>query len=343
MVFQHAWVLVLIPVCVIALCLIRLRSGDTTFLFPDAKPLKNISGGPKIWLSRRLWYFKLAALVLILTALARPRLSLDTSARHEGIAIVLSIDCSSTMLAEDLNIGAQGLTPLVSRADDQKHVNRMNAVKKVAREFVRSRPDDLIGIVAFAAYAYVICPPTFDKNALNRSIDRLEVGLIKDATAIGSGILAAINSLKLSAAPSKVIILMTDGINNYGRVPPLVAAKVARSLGIKIYAVGIVSKGQTPFPVQDQSGHVTYKNTRIDIDEKVLKEIADTTGGVYYRVQDLRGLDETYRTIDRLERLDLEETSYENRKDVFSAPVLLALVLILLEIFAANTFLRRVP
>ncbi|MDD5439234.1 MAG: VWA domain-containing protein [Candidatus Omnitrophica bacterium] len=343
MIFTDAWVLILIPLACIIVLAARIRYRERTFLFPDDTALRDLSGGMRIWLARKLWYLKVAALVCLLAGLARPQVSLDTTTRREGIAIMLAIDCSSTMLAEDLTLGSQGLAPLLDKDRSIKRLNRMQAVKIVARDFIKSRPNDLVGVVAFAAYAYCICPPTFDARSLERAVDRIEVGMIKDATAIGSGILTSINSLKKSPARSKIIILMTDGINNYGRVPPLVAAKVARSLGIKIYTIGIVSRGQTPYPVEDKTGHVVYKNVQIDVDEKILREIADSTGGNYYRVSDLGELKERYKTIDRLERHELEETVYEDRKDVFYNFLFIALALILGEIILANSILRRIP
>jgi len=247
------------------------------------------------------------------------------------------------MLAEDLQLGPLGLVELVRTSDDSKRLNRIDAVREVAKDFIKTRTNDMIGIVAFAAQAYVVCPLTFDREWLLTSLKRVKVGLIKDATAIGSGIMSSLNSLKGINARSKIIILLTDGINNFGEVPPLVAAKVARSLGIKIYTIGIASRGQTPFPTKDIYGRKVYENVRIDIDEDVLKKIANLTGGNYYRVSDIKSLKDSYADIDKLEKIELEATPYEEYKDIFPVFLTWGLIFLILEIVLSNTYLRKIP
>ncbi len=279
---------------------------------------------------------------MVIIALARPQSTEGERIRREGIAMVIAIDCSSTMLAEDLQLGALGLAPLVWEYSEVKRLNRIDAVKQVADDFIRSRPDDMIGIVIFAAQAYVICPPTFDRVWLEKSLERARVGMIKDATAIGSGILSSLESLKGVIARSKVVILLTDGINNFGEVPPLVAARAARALDIKIYTIGISSRGQTPYPTQDAYGKKTYQNIKIDINEKMLREIANITGGNYYSVNDLRALKNSYADIERLEKTTLEENAYKGRKDIFASFILGALAMLALEVILGNTYLRKI-
>ena len=339
MIFRNPLVLGIIPLFLLFFFFLRGKYPEKAFLFSSGETIKGFRSSIKLWLARKLIYVRVICIVLFIIALARPQMGGESKVRKEGIAIILCIDTSSTMLAEDLELSPTGL----SKLRDSGGKNRIDAVREVAEEFIKARKDDLVGIVAFAAHAYVVCPPTFDKNWLLNSLERVQVGLIKDATAIGSGILSSLNSLRDIDARSKVIVLLTDGINNFGNVPPLVAAKAARTMGVKIYTVGIASKGRTPFPAKDIYGHKTYKDVRIDIDEDVLKEIANLTGGEYYRVSDMRSLEESYKDIDVLETVELDETPYEEKKDMFQLFLLIGLAFLLIEIVLSNTFLRRIP
>lgn len=343
MIFKTPALLIIIPIFLIAFVILKSIYKERSILFPSADVIRSFRPSLKIWLARRLIYLRVAAIILMVMALARPQSSEEARIKKEGIGIMLTVDCSSTMLAEDLELGPLGLAPLVAEFRDSKRLNRLDAIKKIAADFINSRPDDMIGLVAFAAQAYVLCPPTFDTQWLENSLRRVKVGMIRDATAIGSGILSSLESLKGINARSKVIILLTDGINNFGEVPPLVAAKAARALGVKVYTMGITSKGQTPFPIKDISGRRTYENVRIDLDESTLKSIADITGGNYYRVNDMRSLRASYADIDKLEKAGIEETMYEEYQDVFAIFVGWALLLLACEIIIGNTILRKIP
>lgn len=343
MIFKNPAFLIIIPVFLLIFFLARKIYPERAILFPTDEVIRSLRGSLKIWLSRKLIYLRIAAIIMVVIALARPQSTEGERIRREGIAMVLAMDCSSTMLAEDLQLGALGLAPLVEEYSEAKRLNRMDAVKQVADDFIRSRPDDMIGIVAFAAQAYVVCPPTFDRVWLEKSLRRVRVGMIKDATAIGSGILSSLESLKGVIAPSKIIILLTDGINNFGEVPPLVAAKAARALGVKIYTIGISSRGQTPYPTKDIYGKKIYENVKIDTDEKTLREVADITGGNYYSVNDLRALKKSYADIEKLEKTTLEEDAYEEHKDIFANFVAGALLLLALELILGSTYLRKIP
>lgn len=343
MTFKDPIYLILIPVFLTIIFILKKLYPEKSFIFPTEDVIKTLGGTLKVWLARRLIILRIAYMVLLVLALARPQASQEAMTRHEGIAIALTIDCSSTMLAEDLQLGPTGLVELTGSSAQGKRLNRLDAVKEVAKNFIRSRTDDMIGVIAFAAQAYVACPLTFDKDWALRSIDRIRIGMIKDGTAIGSSILSSLNSLKNVKAKTRIIILLSDGINNFGEVPPLVAAKAARSLGVKIYTVGVASKGQTPFPDKDEHGRKVYKMVRIDIDEDALKRIADTTGGSYYRATDIASLKESYREINKLESSELELASFEERKDIFGLFVLWALILLVMDAVLSNTFLRRIP
>ena len=343
MTFKDPLVLALIPLFIILFLFFRKRHPGRSFFFPSDEIVKSLGYSLKAWMADNLVYLKVLAAILVIIALARPQVSGETEKRSEGIAIVLAIDCSSTMLAEDLQLGSLGMVKLVEDPAEAKRINRMDAVRDVAREFIKGRPDDMIGLVAFAAQAYELCPPTLDRDWLLKSLERVKVGIIKDATGIGSGILTSLNVLKDVEAKSRIIVLLTDGINNYGKVPSLVAAKAARALGIKIYTIGVSSKGQTPFPMKDERGRTKYENVKIEIDESVLREIASITGGRYYRVTNTEALKESYDDIDLLEKASLKQNSFEEHKDIFSIFAILAVLCVLAETLLGNTILRRIP
>jgi Ca-activated chloride channel family protein len=345
MTFKDPLVLAAIPVVVAWFIWLRRKHADPSFLFPTDDTLRSLRWSAKAWAAGKMPYLRLTALVLLLIALARPQESIGIARQRSGIAEMLVIDCSSTMLAEDLQLGRYGLIEFFEEnaSSDKKRYNRIEAAKNTAKGFVRAGAGNMIGVVAFAAYAYVACPPTFDQQWVLSSIDRIRVGLIKDGTAIGSGILAGTNSLSTVKARSKVIVLLTDGNNNYGKIPPLVAARTAKSLGIRIYTVGIVSKGPVPYPAKDIEGRRTLAYVEIKIDEDVLSKISDMTGGRYYRVSSLSLLERSYADIDRLEKARLEQQLPEDARDIFHVFAAWALVALLADIVLGNTFLRRIP
>jgi Ca-activated chloride channel family protein len=343
MTFESPLFLLLIVDFFLLLGAFRYLYPEKAFSFPTDEVIASMKGTFRTWGSRKLVYLRIAAIVLIGVALARPQLPGDDRSQREGIAIMIAVDCSSTMLAEDLQLGSLGLASLVEESSEAPRMNRLEAVKGLGREFIEARKSDMIGVVAFAAQAYVICPPTFDREWALDALKRVRIGLIKDGTAIGSGILSSLDALKGVRAKSKIVVLLTDGINNFGEVPPLVAAKAARALGIKIYPIAIISKGQTPFPAKDAYGKKTYKNVHIDVDETVLQKIAEITGGVYYRATDMSSLKTSYADIDKLEKIVLEESAASDRQDIFSVPVFIALALLIAEIVLGKTIFRKIP
>jgi len=245
------------------------------------------------------------------------------------------------MLAEDLTLGSLGLAKL--EPDGTERPSRLALVKDFAKAFIEDRRNDLIGITAFAARAYVICPPTFDREVQLKALSRIKVGLIKDATAIGSGVMSSLSALQDVKAKSKIIILLTDGINNFGMVPPLAAAEAAKAIGVKIYTLGIESRGQTPFPSKDIYGHTVYKNVRIDTDTKTLRKMAAVTGGRFFKVSHLSELRSGWREIEQLEKEKMEETDYENMGEAYMYFAWPALCLLLISFILGNTVLRRIP
>lgn len=342
MTFKDPLILLVLPVMFAVFFFLRKRRSESAFLFPSYEAIKSLRPSAREFFSSKLIYIRLIAAALAVAALARPQLTSPEKEKKDAVAIMIAVDCSSTMLAEDLALGPSGLEKLQPDSGE-KRPNRLDAVKEMARAFIKSRKNDLIGLVAFGADAYVVCPLTFDKEWLIRSVDRLKVGLVKDGTAIGSGVMSSLNALKDSGAKGNVIILLTDGVNNAGQIPPLVSAKSARALGAKIYTIGIMSRGQTPYPVIDKSGKKSYEDVRIEINDDVLKKMAEETGGAFFVADDISSLDESYKEIDKLERATIEERSYVDSKDIFDRFLWPALVVILAEIILGNTVLRKIP
>jgi Ca-activated chloride channel family protein len=235
------------------------------------------------------------------------------------------------MLAEDFKMGAN-------------RINRFDVVRAAVKEFVSKRKDDRIGMVAFAARAYTVCPLTTDYTWLNENLDRTRVGMLtEDATAIGSAIASACNRLRTSKTKSRVIILLTDGVNNAGTISPMVAAEAAKALKIKIYTIAVGTKGLSPYPFKDVYGRTVYQNIPIEIDEDVLKKIAQTTGGKYYLASDTETLRKIYDDINKLERSNIEHLGYREYSELFYYFLIPALIILGLEILLANTLFLKVP
>ncbi len=240
-------------------------------------------------------------IALLIIALARPQERLTTVERNaEGIDIVLVMDMSTSMRAEDLK------------------PNRFEAAREVAKDFVDKRESDRIGLVTFAMKSFTVVPPTLDYRLLKNLVDDLEMGVIEDGTAIGMGLATAVNRLKESPAESKVIILLTDGQNNAGEIDPVTAADLALTYDIKIYTIGAGTRGTAPYPVQDPIFGRRYQNIQVDIDEKMLSSVAELTGGEYFRATDTDELERIYDEIDELERSEVEELIYTDYEDLYS-------------------------
>ena len=265
------------------------------------------------------------ALFLLIVALARPQsYNSGENIYTEGIDIAMVLDISGSMLAEDLK------------------PNRIEAAKQVIDNFISNRTSDRIGLVIFARQAFTQCPLTIDYGVLRHLLSKVEPGMIEDGTAIGNAIADGVNRLKDGKAKSKIIILLTDGMNNAGEIDPLTAAQIAKTFGIRIYTVGVGAKGEAPYPVQTPFG-VRYQMIPADIDEGMLQQIADITGGAYFRATDTRALKEIYDKIDKLEKSRVEVTSYRQAKELFYNWLGAGLVLIFLEIGISQTIFRKVP
>jgi Ca-activated chloride channel family protein len=248
----------------------------------------------------------------------------------EGIDIVLTVDISGSMLAEDFEIGG-------------KRYNRLYVVKQVVKDFIQKRVNDRIGLVVFAGRAYTQCPMTLDYNMLLQLLEKAEIGMIEDGTAIGSAIGSSVDRLKNTKAKSKVIVLLTDGRNNAGEIDPFTAAELARALNVKIYTIGAGTKGLAPFPAVDLFGNRVMRQVKIDIDDNTLGEIAKITDGKYYRATDTNSLKEIYNQIDKLEKTETEVTQYTEYNELFHYFLLPAFGLLLVELGLRKTRFRKIP
>lgn len=295
-----------------------LRVSETERLIKFKHSWK-IVGRHAIFVSRIL------AFVLIVTALARPQsINTQKNVDTEGVDIMIALDISSSMLAQDFR------------------PNRLEAAKDLAIEFVSGRPNDRIGLVVYSAESFTQCPLTTDHAVLINFFKDIKSGMLEDGTAIGSGLATAISRLKESSAKSKLIILLTDGVNNQGSVPPLTAAEIARKFGIRVYTVGIGTMGMAPYPFQTPFG-IQVQNVPVEIDENVLTQIAQLTNGTYYRATDNEKLREVYKEIDRLEKTKFQVTEYSKREDQYFWILALAGVFLLLEIALRYTIFKTLP
>jgi Ca-activated chloride channel family protein len=265
---------------------------------------------------------RVLALAAMIIALARPQSSLSwQNSTTEGIDIMIASDISGSMLAEDFQ------------------PNRMEAGKNIAIDFIKNRPNDRIGLVIFSGESFTQCPLTIDHDVLINLFKDIKNGMIDDGTAIGMGLATAVNRLKESEAKSKVIILLTDGSNNAGSIPPVTAAEIAKQFNVRVYTVGLGTKGFAPYPVQTPMG-IQYQRIPVDVDEGTLTKIANTTGGKYFRAYNNESLKGIYEQIDQLEKAKIDVTQYHKKTELFLPLALIALLLLLLEFGLKNTVFK---
>ena len=303
----------------------RHRAATTDVQYSTLLPF----AGTKPTLRERLrhvpFILRMLVIALLIIGFARPRTaSHGENVTTEGIDIVLLLDISGSMLAEDFQ------------------PNRIEAAKKVGAEFIEGREHDRIGLVVFAGESFTQCPMTLDYRVLRNLIGQVKMGLIEDGTAIGMAIAQGVNRLKDSKTKSKVMILLTDGVNNRGEIDPLTAAQIAQSYGIRIYTVGVGTRGEAPYPVQTPFG-IRYQNMPVDVDEKTLTKIADMTGGQYFRATDNRTLKQIYNEIDKLEKTRIEVKSFRSYTELFYGWVAAGLIGLVLELVLSGTIFRKLP
>lgn len=318
------WLLILVPAYA-AYYILYGRKRNTSFRFSGLEAFRFYRPTLRQKLVHLPVILRCVAYSAVIIALARPQSSSRSqSVTTEGIDIVLGLDISPSMLAEDLR------------------PNRIEAAKKVALEFIESRPDDRIGLVVFSGESFTQCPITSDHSVLKNLIGNLESGMLADGTAIGEGLATAVNRIRQSKAKSKVIILLTDGVNNVGAIAPQTAGEIAKTFGIRVYTIGVGSMGVAPYPFKTPFG-IQYQNMEVQIDEPVLKSIAAETGGKYFRATSTARLREVYADIDKMEKTKVDVMEFRRRSEEFYPLALIALVLLGLELLLRQTYLRTLP
>ena len=338
--FKNFWILLLIPFALGIVYIVKRKQKPASFQFSDTRLVADV---PLSWKVRFLalpFILRLSILVLFIVALAGPRSVLEeTVYKTEGIDIVLTIDASFSMAAEDF-------------FDEGDRINRLEIVKKVVEDFIDHRPHDRLGLVIFGVQAYTACPLTSDHSWLKENLKRVDLGVVDGrGTAVGSAIASSVARLKSSKAKSKAMILLTDGVNNAGELDPIAAARLAEALHFKIYTIGAGTKGMVPVPVRDAIGRElrdafgrkVYDQAFVDLDEETLKSVAQMTGGRYFRASDTESLKEVYQQIDTLEKVQIEQYGYRQYKELFPVFLSMALGILLLEILLANTVFLKIP
>lgn len=303
----------------------KLHKSHASFQVSATQAFENTPASFKVYLRHVPFIARMLAVALLVVVLARPQ-STDSwqNSSTEGIDIMLAMDISSSMLAEDLK------------------PNRLEAAKDVAAAFINGRPNDNIGLVLFARESFTQCPLTTDHTVLLNLFKDIRSGLLEDGTAVGLGLANAVSRIKDSQAKSKVIILLTDGSNNAGEIAPVTAAEIAKSFGIRVYTIGVGTDKEAPYPRQTPFG-IKYQNIKVDIDENTLKDIAATTGGQYFRATDNRSLKNIYAEIDQMEKTKISVQEYSKKQEEYKRWALLVLGLLLFELLLRNTVLRNIP
>ena len=303
------------------------RRKKLEFAFSSLELLKGRPTTLRMRLFQALPILRAVMFLLLIAALARPSsISSDKEYQTNGVDIIIALDISGSMLAEDF-----------------QPENRVYVAKQEASKFISGRENDRVGLVVFAKKAFTQCPLTLDYRILVELLSEIRVGMIVDGTAIGMGIATAVNRLRDSNAKSKVIILITDGENNSGNIDPVTAAELAKSFGVKVYTIGVGKGGLVPFPVEDPLFGKRYIQANVEIDETTLKRIADITGGLFFRARDPVALSEIYERINKLEKSEVKVKEYRSFNELFPLFLIPALLLLLLEIFLRRTLLLKVP
>jgi Ca-activated chloride channel homolog len=329
--FAHPYILLLLLLLPLLAWLKGRHGQQAAFLYSSVQLVREVSRVSRASTGRILLALRWLALALFLVGLARPQFTeSETTVKASGIDIVIALDLSTSMESEDFIL-------------ERERVNRLAIAKHVLRQFIEKRPGDRIGIVAFARQAFIASPITLDHTFLLQNLDRLNLRTIEDGTAIGAGLMAALNRLRDLEAKSKLVILMTDGQNNVAKIPPNTAAEAAEALKVKVYTIGVGTRGTAPVPRMNVFGQKTYVQMPVDIDEDTLKNIAQRTGAKYFRADSTDTLRKIYEEIDQLEKTEVEVKQYVRVDELFAWAVVPGLFLLLLEVLLSHTLWRRLP
>ena len=316
------YLLAVVPAMVVFYVL-KQQKTTASLRMPALNPFAKAGKTFRHYIRHILFTFRTIAVALIIIVLARPQATdRFQNVSTEGIDIVLAIDISGSMLARDFK------------------PDRLEASKNVATEFISGRPYDRIGLVVFSGESFTQCPLTTDHAVLINLLREVQSGMIEDGTAIGNGLATAVNRIKDSKAKSKVIILLTDGVNNRGEIAPATAAGIAKTYGIRVYTIGVGTQGMAPYPVQTPYG-IQYQDMPVEIDEAVLQDIAKTTGGKYFRATDNTKLSQVYNEIDKLEKSKIDVRQFNRKEEKYLLPAIIAFCLLVLEIIIRNTILKN--
>ena len=319
---QYFILLLLIPLFIYWLR--KNKNNKPSFTISSLKGLRNSPVSTIQKWTPVLNLLRILSMLFLIIALARPQSSnINETVNSEGLDIVLSMDISGSMLAEDFK------------------PNRIEAAKKVANEFILNRPTDRIGLVIFSGESFTQCPLTTDQNILREQIKNIRSGLLEDGTAIGMGLATAVERLRNSKAKSKIIILLTDGVNNAGLIDPITALEIAKAYKIRVYTIGVGTEGTAPYPTQDAFGNMVMQQMPVQIDEGLMQKISKETGGKYYRAKDNNSLSKVYKDIDQLEKTKIEINSFKRYAELFFPYALLGLMCLFLEILLRFTVFRR--
>jgi len=322
------WLLTLLPLVM----LWRGRRGPVAAVeYSDVGLAREVVRSTRSRAGGWLWLLPICAGALMIVGLARPQRGHSrTEVTANGIDIVMALDVSGSMQALDFEI-------------DNHRLNRIEVVKSVVSKFIEERPNDRIGLIAFAGAPYLVSPLTLDHDWLQQNLERISIGAGDDGTAIGSAIAASVNRLRTTPAKSKVVILLTDGMNNTGKISPYSAAEAAKALGVKIYTIGVGVRGKAPIPVKDEAGNVHVVMAKVDVDEKTLRTVADLTGGKSYRATDTDSLQKIYEQINRLERTAQTLQKFERYEELYPWALIPSLAVLGLSVSLRQTRYRRLP
>jgi Ca-activated chloride channel family protein len=306
------------------------RGQPPAFVYSSVQLLAGLAGAHRSRAGMLLASLRWLTLGLFIVALAQPRLTkTEVKVKASGVDIVVAIDLSGSMESEDFVVRGQ-------------RVNRLAMAKQVLEKFIEKRPNDRIGLVAFGGRAYIAAPLTLDHDFLLANVERLHLHMIEDNTAIGSGLATAVNRLRDVKSKSKIVILMTDGVNNAGKITPIEAAEAAQALGAKVYTIGVGTRGFAPMP-RYMFGQKIYQQMPVDIDEDTLQKIASMTGGKYYRADNAEKFQAIYAEIDKLEKTEADVKKYSKHRELFPWFVSMGLGLLLIEVVLGQTVFRRLP